>query len=494
MDLMTTYPQRVTSPALGARRLGRFVLEDMVADSPDSAYWRGFDEVLHRQVGIRLVPLDHPRAEVIRQAAVRAAGITDREVIQVYDVVEFDHLLGIVSEWVNGETLADRLIAARAVGSGAPLSHFDTARIAASLAHNLGQLHTSGVAHGRLNSRSIVLDEERGSLRARIRGHEVESAIYGTAPDVDPQRFDLHGMGAIICACLTGQWPESGLGRAESAMNPGVPTMGRLGGKPALPGQLVADVPAEFDHIVSRCLIGANTDEGPYANMGELEAALILLRDRLVADSAAHTRSGIGRRALQRMPMAIALVLALSGIGALALAINGQRSGESAQEVVVIDSEPLLVSGPSAGMREAPLPVISVRDVDPFGDGQENPSEAQRSMTSKGWVTEQYYSSQLDGKPGVGLVYDLGLARPITSVSFKLLGENSDVEVRTSDKRNVTLSEYELFGRAVGAPERLTMRAPRPVMARYVLVWFTQVPQVEDRYQGGLRQVTIQSG
>ena len=48
---------------------------------------------------------------------------------------------------------------------------------------------------------------------------------------------------------------------------------------------------------------------------------------------------------------------------------------------------------------------------------------------------------------------------------------------------------------AVGAKERLTVRAPRPVTGRYVLIWFTQVPPAEELgtgiYQGGVRRVEV---
>jgi hypothetical protein len=56
--------------ATGTRpTIGRYVLDDLVAESAGSRMWRATDPVLHRAVGVRLLDAEDPRADALREAA-----------------------------------------------------------------------------------------------------------------------------------------------------------------------------------------------------------------------------------------------------------------------------------------------------------------------------------------------------------------------------------------------------------------------------------------
>ena len=90
-------------------RVGRYVLEDLVVRNAESQFWRASDPALQRPVGVRLIPLDDSRAPAIAAAAKAAAGVHDRRVVQVLDVVETRRHLAIISEWVPGRSWSEVL-------------------------------------------------------------------------------------------------------------------------------------------------------------------------------------------------------------------------------------------------------------------------------------------------------------------------------------------------------------------------------------------------
>jgi len=95
----------------------------------------------------------------------------------------------------------------------------------------------------------------------------------------------------------------------------------------------------------------------------------------------------------------------------------------------------------------------------------------------------------------VGLILDLGEPRDVQQVALNLVGRGSNVDVRVADRILADPVLWTPLATAAGATDRINVRAPRPVTGRYVLIWFTRVPPVEElalgAYQGGVRSVVV---
>jgi hypothetical protein len=146
-------------------------------------------------------------------------------------------------------------------------------------------------------------------------------------------------------------------------------------------------------------------------------------------------------------------------------------------------------------VNEKALPILSARDYDPLGNGTENADLTALAIDKDpgtAWSTVQYRADYLSGKAGVGLLLDLGTPRPVNAVALSLVGRGSDVAILTADTVPTSPTGFAPFAKAVGAPENITMRAAKPRVARYVLVWFTRIPPLTDGgYQGGLSTVKV---
>ncbi|MSW43287.1 MAG: hypothetical protein F2836_00820, partial [Actinobacteria bacterium] len=67
-----------------SRRIARYAFLDEVAlqrEDREVVLWRGFDEVLARDVSIRLLPQDDPRATAVIAAAQASALVEDRRLL-----------------------------------------------------------------------------------------------------------------------------------------------------------------------------------------------------------------------------------------------------------------------------------------------------------------------------------------------------------------------------------------------------------------------------
>jgi hypothetical protein len=96
---------------------------------------------------------------------------------------------------------------------------------------------------------------------------------------------------------------------------------------------------------------------------------------------------------------------------------------------------------PSLPSDQRRLPIVRAKDYDPYGVDGESPRKTGRAIDKNplsAWTTYTYYDPFLGGKPGVGLTVDLGAPRPITTVDLKLVGANSNVQIRRSSGRSLT--------------------------------------------------------
>jgi hypothetical protein len=137
--------------------------------------------------------------------------------------------------------------------------------------------------------------------------------------------------------------------------------------------------------------------------------------------------------------------------------------------------------------------IADARDFDPLGNGEENPGRVQYAFDgdkNTAWRTVTYYTKDL-GKPGVGVLFDLGAARSIGAVGLNLVGNGTDLQVLTSNEAGTDPNDFELMAQATEAGESVRLKNPDPVSARYVLVWLTGLPQVDGGWRGGIREIRI---
>lgn len=457
-------------------RVGRYILDDLVAHTAGSHVWRASDPALNRPVAARLLPLSDPRSAALRAAARQAASVRDRHVVQVLDVVETDTQIAVITEWVRGRTWNEVL--------SEEWPHEEVTLVALELARALISVRSAGAHHGRIRPTSLVITDTN---EVRLRGVGVDAALHGISPGTSAERADLHGVGAVLYSGLTGRWPGPS---ADPGSVEGVPLATPVGGVLPAPGELTAGVPKQLSRIAMRCLTGVALPKRthPYTDLDQAEAALARAVDSSSAPGSAAAPPGRTRR---RLALAAAAVGALTATVVLATLLQPSGEGPGSTPALTQPS----VAGDFADVGLRPLPIAAAVDFDPYGnDGKENPDAAPLAVDGNGataWTTVRYKNSDMRPKAGTGLVVDLGIKRPISEVQVQLVGSGTDLELRYGDTPAGTDRGFDLLAEAVGAGSRLTLRLPAPVETRYLLVWLTNLPYGDGIYQGGIREVRV---
>ena len=241
---------------------------------------RGLDRQLGRPVAVKVLapPLDRDKAfvERFRREARAAAGLSHPNIVAVFDNGSDDGTHYIVTELVDGETLAERL---RRDG---PMPPPEAVGAAVDVCHALAAAHERGVVHRDIKPGNVMLLPD-GRVKvvdfgiARAAGSNTLTGtgeVFGSSAYLSPeqasggsgeQRSDLYALGCVLYEMLTGKVPF----RADTP----VATMYlHVTEDPPRPST-VRPVPAELEDVVMRCL--EKDPKRRFGSAGELEQALL---------------------------------------------------------------------------------------------------------------------------------------------------------------------------------------------------------------------------
>jgi hypothetical protein len=204
--------------------------------------WRAKDRVLNRDVAIRVHTPAGEAAHAWIARALTAGGLATPALAMVYDASEGigggpggDIAPGgaayVVNEWIDGETLADRL-------ARGPMPDREVRTILRRLAEGVAEAHRVGLAVGGLTPENVVL-RPNGLVGLR--------AVPAATGSIDG---DITALGALLEACLTG------LGTDGSAAGPltGSPDLVALArrARSTEPGQGLSSVAAMASLLAER--------------------------------------------------------------------------------------------------------------------------------------------------------------------------------------------------------------------------------------------------
>lgn len=214
---------------------GRYRLDDLMSETGQARFWRGYDLVLERAVAIHVVDSEDERAPLLLDAARASAQIVEARLLRVLDVGTGPGITYVVNEWGKGKSL-DHLVSA-----DEPLPPRRAAWIADEVAQALITAHDRDVAHGRLNPENVLIDTDGG---VRLIGFALEAALHCLRPDRIP--VDVTDLAGILHFGLTGKWA----GASESATPPAPREPDRV----LRPRQIRAGVPRVLDDLCDEVL------------------------------------------------------------------------------------------------------------------------------------------------------------------------------------------------------------------------------------------------
>jgi len=138
------------------------------------------------------------------------------------------------------------------------------------------------------------------------------------------------------------------------------------------------------------------------------------------------------------------------------------------------------------------------------GNGEENDDQVPLSHDGKpdtAWRTSTYLNKATFGglKAGVGVVYDLGESVDVRTVELTLEGNPSSIQILApkTDAGGVSapkdsVSDWMVVAQDDKAGTTVSLSTPQAIPTRWVLVYFTSLPNIGgNRYRGGIAEVVI---
>ena len=258
----------------------RYELGPVLGEGGMARVHRGLDRQLRRPVAVKVLapPLDRDRTfvERFRREARAAAGLSHPNVVAVFDSGSDDGTHFIVTELVEGETLAERL---RRSGSLPPA---EVVTVAVDICRALAAAHGRGLIHRDIKPGNVMLLPD-GRVKvvdfgiARAAGSDTltnTGVVLGSTAYLSPEqaggrpvdeRADLYALGCVLYEMVTGRVPFQ-------ADTPIATAYRHVNEAPPRPSS-IAPVQPELEEIVLRCL---EKDPGDrFISANELEAALL---------------------------------------------------------------------------------------------------------------------------------------------------------------------------------------------------------------------------
>jgi len=219
--------------------------------------WEALDDILERRVALKIM---HPHtqdevalAERFRDEARFAAQLSHPHIVTVHDFLEYEGLVYLVMEFVDGPTLAALL-------ERGPVSPGEARDLLSQLASALVVAHKAGIIHRDIKSANVIVVEGIAQLMdfgiARsIDGdaRTLTGQVLGTAHYLSPEQAlgktvgpatDIYSLGVLAHEMLT----------ASKPFDRGTPIATALAHVQDAPPPLPPSTPADLNTLIAACL------------------------------------------------------------------------------------------------------------------------------------------------------------------------------------------------------------------------------------------------
>jgi predicted Ser/Thr protein kinase len=498
ITIFNAMPQPAKAQMIGTVLSGRYRIESKLGSGGMSTVYLARDETLDRPVAIKMMHReiseqpDH--LERFNQEARSVAKVSHPNVVTVIDAGEDAGRPYIVLEYVEGETLKQRI---RREG---PLDSRDATAIAIEIARGLAVAHARRLVHRDIKPQNVLIEP---SGRAKLTdfgisrqleqdGMTATGRVVGTTDYVSPEqalgksvdpRSDIYSLGIVLFEMLTGNVPfeaESQVGVAMKHVTENLPDV----------QEIRPDVSAALALVVDKATTKDPAERYPHigAMIEDLETALEVEAARAggatgevttILDSLPEPRRRLSS-GLRWSWTGFILLLAVAAITIIVVAIVS--SGNSP-----------VGKAPTTTKVGQGVPLVGATDFDPVGGDGEHPDElatltdGNPAQTGGTWSTETYEVDFPATKPGVGVYVTARRAVAATDLEVRSIDPGWNAEIYASNEVPATLDPadplagWSLVGRQdnIQRLQQIPLDTAGQSFSHY-LIWITKLAPTDD--------------
>jgi tRNA A-37 threonylcarbamoyl transferase component Bud32 len=493
------------STLVGMQLSGRYRLDAQIGAGGMSTVYRAFDANLERRVAIKLlhreIAADSGQIERFRREARAVAQLSHPHIVGVIDAGEDEGRPYIVFEYVEGQTLKDRI---RALGR---LPVDESVAYAIEIARALGCAHAHDIVHRDVKPQNVLIDDE-GSAKVtdfgiarslRDDGLTADGRVLGTTDYVSPEQAlghdvngqsDIYSLGVVLYEMLSGEVPFHGENQVSVAMKH---VREDLPDIQAERPEVSATLAAVLDRMTDKDLAQRYADVPSL--VADLEEALAIEAARSgtstgEATAVIRTLPAKARRRLpfrMRHPISLLAVIGLFAVGAVIVALIADQGARRTQRGTGAGR----VSATPAGTKVVSVGGASAHAYDPLGDKQEHSDAASRVVDRDPgtvWTTESYTAGIAGaGKSGVGIYVD---AKPsVDAMTLQIQTPQPGWKTTVygappgATPRTVPAGWKKIGGGTVKSADQRFKLETGGTPFRYYLVWITKLAPGSERAQ-----------
>jgi serine/threonine-protein kinase len=280
-------------------KLGRYEIRSKIGEGGMGEVYLAQDTKLDRKVALKILPADvaarPDRMKRFVQEAKAASALNHPSIITIYEIDKTDSINFIATEFIDGETLRQRM-------KSAPMRLAEVLEIAAQIASALSAAHAAGIVHRDIKPENVmlrrdgivkVLDFGLAKLTERLPPESIDTealtsfktdpgTVVGTAIYMSPEqagglvvdaRTDNFSLGVVMFEMVAGRLPFEGSNTHQILAS-------ILSDKePQSVARYSTEAPAELERIVSKAL--RKEREQRYQTMKDLTLDLQSLKRHL---------------------------------------------------------------------------------------------------------------------------------------------------------------------------------------------------------------------
>jgi serine/threonine protein kinase len=483
---------------IGTVLSGRYRLEAKLGSGGMSTVYLARDETLDRQVAVKVMHREMSeqadQLQRFRGEARAVAKLSHPNVVAVIDAGEDGGHPYIVFEYVEGETLKQR------IGRVGALDVQEALAYAIEVASGLTVAHSRQMVHRDVKPQNVLIDPDgRAKLTDFGISRELEKdgltatgRVLGTTDYVAPEqalghgvdpRSDIYSLGVVLYEALTGEVPfhaDSQVGVAMKHVNEELPDVQRR--RP----EISAATALVVEHA---------TAKDPGRRYQRIEEMIDDLQTALEVEAArAGATTGEATTVLEAVPprrRKLSTRARWSWAGVIALLLI---AGGTLLAVQLISSGE--VGGGGGGVQEGSrIDLSAATDFDPLGDGEEHSDEVDEVIDGQpktsAWSTESYEQPDF-GKEGVGIYVEA--EQPVAAGVLELRSPDPGwaFEVYAANDPPDSIEDWTRVADGTLAEERIEVSLDTAGREyRYYLVWATSPAETDDGYGASISDVRL---